>query len=259
MSLSVVLHFHPDWPFRGGTVIDAMAADGRYRSQFETATSNGGLTAHPMGDRWRWESRLFDGRYDGGPADARPVYGALDLADEYGASPRFGSAFFRLRPEAAERATFCYPDSYLEPDGVVDAPGVAALVERMRADGLDPLDRYVEAHVHGGVAFETDVEEVVLDPCFRDTEVHAAAARVAAVGFHPGFAVRTATLDPDYRGLEHVELARSLSDRLTPDVLGSAARSGAHDPQAVKRVWHLLARFGRIPAGVPSPTVAELP
>ncbi|WP_425584256.1 hypothetical protein [Streptosporangium album] len=28
-------------------------------SQFVTGTGNGGLTAHPGGDRWRWESRIF--------------------------------------------------------------------------------------------------------------------------------------------------------------------------------------------------------
>jgi Protein of unknown function (DUF3626) len=32
-----------------------MADDGVYRSRFETGRSNGGLTAFPGGDRWRWE------------------------------------------------------------------------------------------------------------------------------------------------------------------------------------------------------------
>ena len=53
MSPRVVLHFHPGWPFAGGTVLEAIAATGVYRSQFATGTSNGGLTAHPGGDRWR--------------------------------------------------------------------------------------------------------------------------------------------------------------------------------------------------------------
>lgn len=42
--MSVTLHFHPDWPFADGLVIEAMARDGSYRSQFETGTSNGVLT-----------------------------------------------------------------------------------------------------------------------------------------------------------------------------------------------------------------------
>ena len=33
------------------------------------------------------------------------------------------------------------------------------------------LDDYIEAHVHGPLRFATDVEALVLDPCFRDTEV----------------------------------------------------------------------------------------
>lgn len=43
--------------------MESMVRDGRYRSLFETGTSNGGLTAYPGGDRWKWESRLFGGKY----------------------------------------------------------------------------------------------------------------------------------------------------------------------------------------------------
>lgn len=56
-----------------GSLLDRLAVDGRYRSQFETGTSNGGLTAHPGGARWRWESRLFGGAYDEAPPSSRPV------------------------------------------------------------------------------------------------------------------------------------------------------------------------------------------
>ncbi|WP_425413812.1 DUF3626 domain-containing protein [Ruania albidiflava] len=57
-------------------MLESLAADGVYRSQFATGISNGGLTAHPGGDRWRWESRLFAGRYDHSHPHERPVYGA---------------------------------------------------------------------------------------------------------------------------------------------------------------------------------------
>lgn len=241
---TVLLQFHPDWPFEDGTVIEGMVATGRYRSQFETGTSNGGLTAHRDGDRWRWESRLFLARYDAAPAAHRPVYGAVDLGDPRGAAPRFGSAYVRLTPEASARATFCYPDSVFQPEGVGDADAVGELVTRMRAATGDPLDRYVEAHVHGGVAFADDVSAVVLDPCFRGTRTHRLAERLSAVEFHPGFRASTATLDPAYRGSAYVRLARELGADVTPDVIGAAARAGRHDPQALKRVWHLLARFG---------------
>ena len=222
-----------------------MASSGRHLSQFETGTSNGGLTAHPGGDRWRWESRLFNGRYDTTSAEARPVYGALDLGEAHGSAPRFGSAFLRLRPEASARATFCYPDSVFEPDRIVGVGELSALVKRMRSADLEPLDRYVEAHVHGGVTFASDVEAIVLDPCYRGTAVHAVAARLSEVDFHPGFRVTTGTLDPAYRGPQYAALAASLADDLTPDVIGVAARSGLHPAQSLKKVWHLLARYGR--------------
>lgn len=79
-GMRVTVNFHPDRPAgAGGLVLEAMARDGRYRSQFETGTSNGGLTAHPGGDRCSWESRLFGGAYDDAPPIQRPTYGALNF------------------------------------------------------------------------------------------------------------------------------------------------------------------------------------
>lgn len=241
----ILLHFHPDWPYRNATVIDAMVSSGRYLSQFHTGTSNGGLTSHRGGDRWNWESRLFNRRYDSATADDRPVYGAVDLGDAHGSAPRFGSAFFRLRKETSERATYCYPDSVFELANVVRLEDVPILISTMLSAEHDPLDAYVEAHVHGGLSFAADVEAVVLDPCYRETSVHTAASQLADVEFHPGFSIDTAVLDPAYRGVEYVDLAASLAESLKPDVLGAAARSGRYDPQSLKKVWHLLARYGR--------------
>ncbi|MGN6089376.1 MAG: DUF3626 domain-containing protein [Actinomycetales bacterium] len=244
---AVTLQFHPDWPYQGGTVIESMAADGVYRSQFSTGSSNGGLTAHVGGDRWRWESRLFDGRYDGADPEARPLYGAWNRrADPYGGAVRFGSAYIELKPDVVSRCTFCFPDSVFEPTehgGPDLLPRLCALAD---AAGHDALDDYVEAHVHGGVRFAEDAHAVVLDPCFEATPVAVAAARLGCVvRFHAGFEVPTDELDPDYRGAAYVALAQSLGPVLTPGILGAAARSGRHDPQALKRVWHYLARFGR--------------
>lgn len=253
--MRVTLQLHPDWPFRGERVIEALARDGRYRSQFETGTSNGGLTAHPGGDRWRWESRLFEGRYDAADPATRPVYGALDRhEDPYGGSVRFGSSYLLLREHVLPRTTFCFPDSVFEPESVGGPERIEELVALADAAGHDHLDDYVEAHVHGGVELAVDVEAVVLDPCFREGPVHEAAASMPCeVRFHPGFRVATDGLDPDYRGPEHALLAQELADVLTPDVIGDAARAGRHDPVALKRVWHLLARFGRSAAGLDPP------
>ncbi|RLV48036.1 DUF3626 domain-containing protein [Nocardioides mangrovicus] len=245
--MAVTLQFHPDWPHGGAMVVESMAREGRYRSQFVTGISNGGLTAYPGGDRWRWESRLFDGRYDDAPPEDRPVYGAWNRReDPYGGAVRFGSAYARLRPELLDRTTFCFPDSVLEPEDTGGPEALAYLCTLADASGLDDLDECVEAQVHGPVGFADDVEAVVLDPCFAGTPVEAAARRLGCeVEWHPGFRVATADLDPAYRGAEVVALAQRLGRELTPDVVGAAARSGRHEPQRVKQVWHYLARFGR--------------
>jgi hypothetical protein len=58
-TLHVTLNFHPDRLHRGKPILQVLAAEGVFRSQFETGTSNGRLTAYPGGDRWRWENRIF--------------------------------------------------------------------------------------------------------------------------------------------------------------------------------------------------------
>lgn len=247
----VTLHFHPDRLSDGLPILRAMAADGRYRSQFETGTSNGGLTAHPGGDRWLWESRLFGGAYDTAPADARPVYGSLDHRHRpTGGSPRFGSAHLRLRREVLARCTFCYPDSVFDPVDVGTAAHMS-LVELADAEAgeKDLLDDYVEAHVHGGVRLDRDVEALVLDPCYRGSAVEADAHLLGVpVEWHPGFVatVQAIAQHPDYRGPHVVEAAARIAvdGVLTPRVIGDAARAGHEDEQVLKRVWHCTARFG---------------
>jgi Protein of unknown function (DUF3626) len=46
-SWRVTLHFHPERLVSGTPILERMARDGVYRSQFETGTSNGGLTVWP--------------------------------------------------------------------------------------------------------------------------------------------------------------------------------------------------------------------
>ncbi|MBP2580211.1 hypothetical protein J3A78_000689 [Streptomyces sp. PvR006] len=241
-ALRVTLNFHPHF-------LGRLADEGVYRSQFVTGTSNGGLTAHPGGDRWRWESRIFGGAYDNAPADTRPVYGALDVRRRpFGAAPRFGSAHLRLTAAAVDRATFCYPDSHLQPAHF----GVAArmgLIARAESDDRDLLDDYIEAQIHGPVQVARDVEALVLDPSHRGTEVEAAARRLPCpVEWHGGFRLSVDELrrHPWFRGREYVELGARIAvdGRLDPRIVQEAAGSGRYDPQDVKKVWHCLARFG---------------
>ncbi|THA68690.1 DUF3626 domain-containing protein [Streptomyces sp. A0958] len=250
-ALRVTLNFHPDRPVRGRPILEAMAETGAYCSQFVTGTSNGGLTAHPGGDRWRWESRIFDGAYDTAPAHERPVYGALNFRRKpAGGAPRFGSAHFRLAFEALERTTFCYPDSFLQPSdfGVVSRMGLVGLALAGRRDALDD---YIEAQVHGPVRPERHVEALVLDPCYRDTAVETAARRLGCpVEWHPGFRLTVEDLrrHPGYRGQEYVDLGTTIAvdGVLDPRIVGDAACAGRFDAQAVKKVWHYVARFGQV-------------
>ncbi|MGA8977990.1 MAG: DUF3626 domain-containing protein [Pedococcus sp.] len=252
-ELRVTLNFHPDRSVRGIPILRAMALAGTYRSQFETGTGNGGLTAHPGGDRWVWEQRIFGGAYDVAPGRERPKYGALNHRRRtVGGSPRFGSSHLRLTRDALARTTFCYPDSVFEPDLFATAHRfeLSTPADRDLATGVtDDLDSYVEAHVHGVVDLAQDVEALVLDPAFRGTEVERAADELPCeVEWHEGFRLDLDTVraHPDYRGAHVVALAEELAvdGWLDPAVIGHAAATEQHDRQTLKQVWHHVARFG---------------
>jgi len=159
-----------------------------------------------------------------------------------------GSAHLRLTGEVLTRSTFCFPDSVFEPVHF----GVAAkmsLIELAVATDVDRLDDYIEAHVHGPIRLRDDVEALVLDPCFRGTEVEGRARSLpCAVEWHDGFRLSTTELrrHPDYRGQEFVDLGLQIArdGSLDARVIGEAADSGSYDEQALKRVWHYVARFG---------------
>jgi len=252
-SYRVTLHFHPDRLVGGAggvPILEVMARDRLYRSQFETGTSNGGLTAHEGGDRWLWESRMFGGVYDGRPPAARPKYGSLNFRRRLvGGSPRFGSAHLRMAVPTLGRTTFCYPDSVFVPEHFGVATRVSTLVAMAEADDKEPLDDYIEAHVHGPLDLARDVEALVLDPCYRGTPVEELAGALGCpVEWHGGFRLGADELrrHPDYRGPEFVELGASIArdGLLDPGVVGDASRTGRYDEQSLKRVWHYVARYG---------------
>ncbi len=248
-DIRITLNFHPDRLAGGVGILEALARDGVYHSQFVTGTGNGGLTAHPGGDRWRWESRIFGGAYDEVAAEDRPVYGALDFRRQVvGAAPRFGSSHFRLTGAVLSRATFCYPDSAAEPAHFGVAAGMS-LIARAEADEQDALNDYIEAQVHGGVSLTTDVAALVLDACYRGTPVETAARLLPCpVEWHPGYRITVEGLrrHADYRGEEYAELGARIAEdgRIDPRIIGDAARTGRYELQDLKMVWHTLARFG---------------
>lgn len=243
----VVVHFHPDRRHEGVRVIDRLA-DGAYRSQFSTGISNGGLTARPGGDRWRWESRMFGGAYDAAPPAERPVYGAVAQGDRGGAL-RFGSSWIELAPASLARVTLCWPDSVFQPSRF-GTPGRAGDLLACTGAAEDPLDDYVEAQLHGGLVLARDAARLVLDPCYRGTRIEAAARGLPMpLAWAPGrvLAVRTLDEHEDYRGPAAAALARALArdGLLDARIIGKAAAKGALDAQLVKQVWHLVARFGQ--------------
>lgn len=248
-SLRVTLNFHPDRVAGDVTTLEAIVRDGVYRSQFETGTSNGGLTAYPGGDRWTWENALFGGAYITAPQQERPKYGALDhRRGSLGGAPRFGSAYLRLAAHTMDRTTFCFPDSYLRPVafGTADRFDLLRLVQ---AFGGDPLDGYVEAHVHGVIEIARDAEALVLDPCYHNTRVQAVAeALPVPLEWHEGRLLGVDQLDgnADYRDPTAVELGHRIARDgwLDARIIGDASRTGRHHPQAIKQVWHHTARFG---------------
>ena len=199
-------NFHPDRLISDGrSVIAALYEDGIYRSQFETKISNGGLTAHPGGDRDRWEERMLGGAYQAeGVTDAeRPKYGGLNLMNyKDGACPRFGSCHLRLKHSILSNATLTFGDSNSDPTdiGVIDAfePVLAGLLEHIAGesnalgrkdvsvadfvnallsddtDFFQPvqgraLDDYIEAQIHGELNLAHEVEAIVADPSFQGT------------------------------------------------------------------------------------------
>ncbi|WP_245735650.1 DUF3626 domain-containing protein [Pedococcus cremeus] len=261
-SLRVTLNFHPDRVAGELLTLEAMVRDGVYRSQFETGTSNGGLTAHPGGNRWLWEERLFGGAYNDAPVSERPKYGALNhRRRSLGGAPRFGSAHLRLAEHTLGRTTFCFPDSFMEPTdfGTAHRFDLLRLAHEFDAAQGDPaaddgdgdlLDDYIEAHVHGTVDLVHDVEALVLDPCYRDTRIEAIAEELGVpVEWHEGRVLTVHELDRHhgYRGPAAVELGHQVAEqgRLDARVIGDAARTGSFHPQTVKQLWHLVARFGR--------------
>ncbi|MEW6437319.1 MAG: DUF3626 domain-containing protein [Pseudomonadota bacterium] len=252
-SLRVTINFHPDILTKGAAAIDLIAQQKIYRSQFETGTSNGGLTAHVGGDRWIWESRMFGKAYDDAPLEQRPKYGALNhRLDPVGGSRRFGSCHLRLVPQILGRTTFCYPDSYLQPldFGVAESGALIPLVKENRF-GLDPqLDNYIEAHIHGPLDLRRDVEAVVLDPSYRSTPVEESAALLGCpVEWHDGFKLRLEMLPEceSFRGTVTADAIAKIAigGDVTPLVLGQA-RTHSLDYQTAKWVWHCMAKFGHI-------------
>ena len=247
----VTINFHPDrYTTTGIPLLLAIAQDGCLKSQFETATSNGGLSAYKGGERWLWEQKAFDDAYNNADNRLRPKYGALNFREyQTGASCRFGSAYFELKPQVLERTTFCYPDSYFTPEDFAVSGQLGSLIDKANASNDDLLDDYIEAHIHGVLSIKDDIECLVLDPCYHSSVVEEHALKLGVpVKWHKGYelSLESMSLYPDYRGQRFIELAKEIAQNgfINPRLLGIAITQQGYDEQDIKKIWHYLARFG---------------
>jgi hypothetical protein len=127
------------------------------------------------------------------------------------------------------------------------------------------LDDYIEAQAHGSIDLARDVEALIVDPAFDDTETGEHLLAIAAryripLRRHAGFVLRPAEVPSDFRGPRMPELAKRISSGPEFDAatLGRAAQSLIREPtkwqdwgtaaetwQHIKQLWHVLVRFGR--------------
>lgn len=300
----VTLHFHPDRPVGSHTVARGLLEDGIYKSQFETGISNGSVSAHHGGARDAWEHSLFNGAYhvDGVEPAHRPKYGALDLMrNSDGPAPRFGSCFFVLKPEVSARSTFTMGGSEAGPKylGTIDefhaimaalfeecftrdfVLGVGnirpvLLMERILELGTalkNPSDRspsrnldyFVEAQVHGEVLLGRDIEKLVVDSSFCDTDIARDLEALSAkykfpLQWRQGSRLKTRDVPVDFRGPTMPSLAVRVAkdDIVDAERIGRAVRELSKDAgswedrgtypevlQELKLLWHVLVRFGK--------------
>lgn len=287
------------------TVAEALLEQGIYKSQFETSLSNGSVSAYPGGERDLWEKRIFGGAYnlEGSTDNQRPKYGALDLMlHPDGPAPRFGSCYFLLSPRVSYRCTYTYLDSHRDPEekgtyeefddilaGLMTevfsrdfaigeknlTPGglVNHLLVNLEKPFSDPSDKepnrnlnhYIEAQVHGDISLKDDVEILVADPSFKDTDIGRIFEQICSrysidLYWHMGFVLQADEVPYDFRGPSMPSLAKRIArdGLIDASVIGAAAMDLKRNPdiwidrgtygdvlQELKLMWHVLVRYGK--------------
>ena len=243
----VTINFHPDRLSNNGkTVIENLLAEGQYLSQFSTGTTNGGTGIFAGGNRFTWEQNLFADAYPHQALD-RPKYGALNLFKYLdGASARFGSCFFMLKPAVQSRCTFAYGDSSTNPTTLCTGDTfigiIAAMFADVKANGrllnqvvasermalatmLNPsvemkhmgrnLDYCIETHIHGDVSLADDVDCFYMDESFRGTIFHEHGEVLCKkygikLGWTPRRQMHVADIDGIFRSEKMPPLARRI-------------------------------------------------
>ena len=142
----------------------------------------------------------------------------------------------------------------IRPPGLVEALEQSAGM-RFKQQAARNLDLYIEAQVHQRVLLSTDVQGVVADPSYRNSGIGTQLENLAVqynipLYWHCGFSLTPQQIPLDFRGPGMPELARHLAigNKVTALALGVEdmflAPEKAHERQQLKRLWHVLVRFG---------------
>ena len=287
------------------TTIENLYKQGIYKSQFETFISSGAVSPFIGGSRDKWEKKLFGGAYNTlfTKTSERPKYGSLDLMlNADGPSPRFGSCYFVLKPEVSHRCTFTYMDSHQLPkergtlkefDFIISALlrdtfhhnntlgerdiTIKELFHHINSNlgesiknltDMDPkrnLNNYIEAQIHGNISLKNDIETLVTDPSFIETDIGEKIEQTCnkysiKLLWHMGFAMKTNDVPYDFRGNEMPKLAEfiSINKTINPFLIGFAVMDLYKNPekwknwgiekeiiQKLKLLWHVLVKYGK--------------
>ena len=127
------------------------------------------------------------------------------------------------------------------------------------------LDSGIEAHVHGSIKLNADVELLVADPSFAATATGAVLRELARryhipLFWHCGFQLAVREVPDDFRGPAMPRLARRIAGAdgmLDAAVIGRAATSLHREPNAwrewgsredtlqhLKQLWHVVVHYG---------------
>lgn len=286
------------------SMAEALHEQGIYKSQFETQISNGSVSAFPGGARDSWEMKLFGGVYqmEGVTNSERPKYGALDLMlHSDGPSPRFGSCYFLLYPQVSYRCSYTYGGSqddpsekgtYEEFDDIFAAVLKDAffreyalgekeqsprkvidrllnclelpITNRVKQMPSRNLNHFIEAQVHGDISLEADVEILVADPSFQETDIGRTLEKLCSkysieLHWHKGFSIEVDEVPSDFRGPNMSSLAKRIAreNLIDASIVGDAVNDLKRNPevwsdrgnyeevlQELKFMWHVLVRFG---------------
>lgn len=198
----ITINFHPDrFSNNQKIILDNLLEQGYYHGQFHTGTTNGGKTAFVGGQRYVWEQQLFHSMYPESCID-RPKYAALNLFNYLdGASVRFGSCYFVLNEDIAERCTFSYGDSSTNPTTICtfdtficvladlfrdvkhnsrllnqvvswEQEALAIVLNECNKERVlgRNLDYCIETHIHGNLSLSDDVISLYMDESFQGTK-----------------------------------------------------------------------------------------